>query len=379
MISNPSWFRHRFRLRARITTLASLGVALLASDPLDAQEATEVRFVACADCRITLDQVARLSGGRANEIVSQPGALAVLEPGRIYFGSVQTRGELFEFRTRDNTVHVHGRTGSGPGELQWITQVVAAQGDTLLVLDDIARVMNRLTGDGKFIDRTLLPGGINHVIPLGGRRMFVNARIPSRLTIGYPLHIVDSMGVVASFGDELTSVDATTAGHLYRLLAPGPQRSVWVGHWRSYRIERWTETGRLLSVMTRRAPWFPPAPGLPTNAQMSRPVPRMAGLDDSGDGLLWVYVHLPPRDWRPAPLVQREGRQVPASSVLHPYLDTMIEVIDQGRSVAVASFRSPRALFPIGGGYLAAYDEDSQGNPSYTIYRPRLTGSIRQP
>lgn len=209
--------------------------------------------------------------------------------------------------------------------------------------------------------------------------MFVNARIPSRLTIGYPLHIVDSMGVVASFGDELTSVNASTAGHLYRLLAPGPQRSVWVGHWRSYRIERWTDTGRLITVNTRRVPWFPPATELPSNAQMTRPVPRMAGLDDSGDGLLWVYVHVPPTNWRPAPLVQRDGRHIPESNVLHPYLDTIIEVIDLDRTVAVADFRSSLALFPIGGGYLAAYEEDSQGNPAYTIYRPRLTGSTRQP
>lgn len=361
----------------RFVTIAGLVLLVLqafSSARAQSVVSTDVRTALCAGCTISLERVARLGGSEASDVLVPYGSLAVASTGDILFGSTQTRGEVYRFSKDGTLAGVVGRTGAGPGELRYVTSIMLGSGDTVMVIDGMSRLMNRFRSDGRFIDRTLLPGGLRTAVPLGGRRLFAGAIVPSRAAIGYPLHLIDTLGIITSFGDSHDIVDSHTTGRMNRFLARGADAKVWVAHQLEYRIESWTMGGRRQSVLTRQLPWFPPSNVILTSPHMERPQPRIGGIHYSDDGLLWVYLHTAPNDWKPAPLVEREGRQAPESEVLDPYLHTVIEVIDPRSNVVIAVLRSSRALFPVEGGYLAVYEEDPHGNPSYSIFRPRLSG-----
>lgn len=358
--------------RAYVLLVLLLGSSLRAYTQTPAP--VEVGTSQCASCVISVDFVTRLTGTPPNRSLVPYGSLTVTSAGEVLFGSTQTGGEIYRFTRHGAFAQVIGRTGPGPGELRRVTGITTGAADTIIVVDGISRLMNRFTIDGRFIDRTHLPGGVRDVIHLGGTRLFANAVIPTRAAIGFPLHLIDSGEILKSFGGESKVVDANTAGSLIRFLAAGPDGTVQAAHRLSYRIETYTTTAIPVAGLTRRLPWFPPSSVSPrTSPHMERPQPRVAGIYQADDSLLWVYLHRAPDKWRPAPLMEREGRRVPESDVLDGYLETVIEVIDLRRRTVMAAFRSRRALFPIGRGFLAAYEEDASGDPTYAIFRARLS------
>ena len=338
-------------------------------------DSAEIRTAICSGCRITLDSVTRFGGAGADIVFVPSASLAVTSKGEVIVGAIQTGGEVAKLSSGGRFDRMLSRTGSGPGQLPFVTHVAVGAGDTVFLFDGISRWMHRVTSAGTFIDRTLLPGGIYNVLPIGGRRLFTSANVPSRAAVGYPLHVLDTAGVVASFGDEVDIADPLAAGRMIRYLGRGRGETVWVAHRLSYRIESWTISGRLTGVLTRTVDWFPPSETPPrTSPQLQPPQPTLRGVHDAGDGYLWVYVGVADPAWRAEPLrVTAVPGMFAPNYVLDAFVDTIIEVIELRRNVVVASYREGRALVPIGGGYLASYEEDDQGKPTYRIWQPRLS------
>ena len=245
------------------------------------------------------------------------------------------------------------------------------------MMDAVSRRVDRFSREGMFIDRILLPGGIMNWFPIAGHRLFVSAAIPTRESAGYPLHIVDGLGIVRSFGEQLPIRGSDDRARLLRFVEPGGE-GAWVANRLSYRIETWTFDGDRTSVRTRHVPWFPPLDEPPPLPQVARPRTTIRGLHDSGDGYLWVYLHVADSGWEYVPVTPAP---VPGMSeavpVLDPFLDTVIELIDVERNVVVATFRDDRAHIPAGHGYLASYEVDAAGRATYRIWRPSLINIAR--
>ena len=361
--------------------IGCLAVAVLtAAGPLDAHavadqqlDSAEITWAPCVDCRIVLDSIARISDGGGADL-SPYAALAVDSRGSIFVGSLQTGGNIYLFAPDGRFQRTVGVTGATA--LRTVTGIHVGRGDTILVMDAMSRWLDRLSWEGAFIDRMLLPGGIMDWSPIGGQRLFVSAAVPTRDKAGYPLHIVDVSGMVRSFGEQMAVRGSGDRGRLFRYVARG-RKSVWAGNRLSYRIEEWTLDGHRTSVRTRNVAWFPPLDELPPSPQVARPSATMRGLHDSEDGYLWVYLHVADEDWRHEPLAPAPvpGMFV-ALPVLDPFLDTVIELIDLDRNVAVARFRDDRAHIPVGNGYLASYEEDGDGQATYRVWRPRLMGGL---
>lgn len=181
-----------------------------------AVDSAEIRTALCRECRITLDSFARIGGPDAGIPLVPLASLAVTSKGEIIVGAVQTGGEVSKLSSHGRFEGTLNRTGSGPGQLPYVTHLAVGGGDTVFVIDAISRLMNRVTSTGKFLDRTFLPGGILNVLPIGGRRLFTSANVPSRAEAGYPLHVLDTAGVVASFGNEVDVTDPLAAGGIIR-------------------------------------------------------------------------------------------------------------------------------------------------------------------
>lgn len=130
-------------------------------------------------------------------------------------------------------------------------------------------------------------------------------------------------------------------------------------------------------MLTRTVSWFPPSEIPPvTSAQLEPPQSTILGVTDAGDGFLWVYISAADPAWKAEPLkVTAVPGMFKPDYVLDPFVDTIIEVIDLRRRAVIASYREGKALVPIGGGFLASYEEDYHGKPTYRIWRPRLSGS----
>jgi hypothetical protein len=338
-------------------------------------DSIDLKTAVCPGCRIVLDASIRLQSAGSKTVLRPYAALAVTRIGDVLVGAVQTGGHLYRFGSDGRFVGTFGASGSGRVALANITSIGIGPGDTVYVMDEIRRQMNRLTPSGRFVDKTLLPGGIHNWLPLGARRLFVSATIPTRGAVGYPFHILDTLGVVKSFGPEESVPGPSAAGRSIRYLALGQDGTIWTAQRLAYRIECWTVEGQRKSVRTRQLNWFVPydaPPQIPP--QLAPPTPRIIGLHEEAGKYLWIYFLVADRAWKAEPLVPSKVPGMPAakSPVLNQFFDTIIEVIDIKQNVALASLRVDRMLTPAGRGYLASYEEDLTGYPMFTIWRPRL-------
>ncbi|MEX2283307.1 MAG: hypothetical protein WEE89_12560 [Gemmatimonadota bacterium] len=347
---------------------------LFGSIGAQAQDSVEVKTALCGSCRIAIQWKTRLRD--ADRALTMPySSLAVGVDGSVLMGSVLTGGSVARFTADGHFDRFIGRSGAGPGELRHVTGVAFGPGDTIFALDGLSRWLHRLTPNGDFIDRTLVPGGIHNWLPLGGHLLFASATVPTRRAVGYPLHVINRRGIVASFGQEANLFGKRAIARLIRPVAPAADGRVWVADRFSYRIELWSPRGERVRVLTRDVDWFPkdrgPSPLVP---QLARPPTRIAGLHDAGDGYLWVFLLTADANWKPEALLPGPvpGMPVPRSPVLDPFFDTVIEVIDLRRNVVVSAVRSGRMFTPVPRGYLASYEVDDVGHPIYTVWRPRL-------
>lgn len=377
--------RPRSRLTRRRQHVAISTILLLIGNPLAGQvpgTTVELRSEPCATCRIELQEVAHIRSGEGGTTprLSRYASMAVRSDGTIIVGSPPTGGQVFEFAPSGRFVRVLGSTGNEPGELRAVTSISLGAGDTTFIFDGISRRMNRVGPSGQYIDQTLLPGGISSAVPIGDRRLFASAAIPTRAAAGYPLHVIDTLGLIASFGDEASYRRGIERRDMLRQLASGSGGRVWVAHFTMYRIGLWTVGGDWTGDMVRNVDWFPPVDTAPRQAaQVVRRPATIAGVFDDRAGRLWVFVTLADEAWRPKSLTPAAvSGMFKEDPNLDPFLDTIIEVVDLERNAVIAHMRDDRALVPIPGGFLAYYEEDQAGLPSYRILRPRVVGSTAQ-
>lgn len=303
--------------------------------------------VTCAACSITRTTVVRLgSSSLEGEIAEKP--LHVREGPR---GEYWVLTDLMPPRVYAATgayLRTVGRKGRGPGEYESPSDVVWLPGDSILVIDGLAR---RAT--------VLAPGGrparyVQDVPPMHGTtilswptRVLAFASTAARGGAVPPYRLVNFAGEQAVNEPVAQASGAATY--------PGPRPPDWhhvarsrdgrvhVATTRAPFIHEWAEPGRVRRTFVRSASGFPAEGASAIGTPESPPPTTVAGLDVDDAGRIWLFKHVAAPTWRNGWAdVPRGAREAPVRLFDMPALmNTEIEVIDPVRGVVLARAQLP--------------------------------------
>ena len=294
------------------------------------------------DCRIELEHIARITDADDPGIL--PTSIAwIQETEAGTFVSASLDGtQIAEFGPDGRLAGVIGRAGEGPGEFLRLHTLIPGPGDTLFAPDlgqgRISMFGPDRTLAGTFPMPFVLP---DLVMPDGS--FLVAAPIRRSETIGYPLHVVDREGrVVRSFGTDEPQYRPDSNHILTRIVAPGRDGTVWAMAPARYLLERWDpSTGERLQSTRIPSDWFRESIE-PYTDETVRPPPRVAGLWEDEDGLVWIIVQDADPDWEPSPRAN-EHRPIERQERNRLY-DWVIEVVDPDSGRVLASRRFSEIL-----------------------------------
>jgi hypothetical protein len=256
----------------------------------------------CPGCTIELRKVVTL--GAAGDSVS-PDMFATVardSKGNFYVGPVDTPGAVLVYSANGKVIGSVGRQGQGPGEHVHVSIVKVGAGDTLYVLDGGLFRLNVYSPERRLIRIVQLPRRtpIADFLPLPNGDVVFSATMRTAEGIGYPLHVVSPRGEVRrSFGAVNPRVHPTERV-LPRVMGAHDSKSVWLAQPNAYELEHWTLDGAPQRVLSRRAAWFAPyAPELTNeNVQVVPPRPRVRGILQSSDSVVWIRLDVADAKWR---------------------------------------------------------------------------------
>lgn len=362
--------------------------------------------IECARCTIDAVPVARIGDPDGpGALPDQPISFAV--DSRKRFWSVHTGAGVLVFDSAGRFVAQVGRMGQGPREFSW-PRMAFPLGDSVIIYDQGRRMLNVIGPDFTWRRSIEVPGvrSIHDVAVLSWPTgVVVSADMRAPDNAGWPLHILDvssaTARVRASFGendgillpmsrsdiDRGLLLDPVTA--LQKRIAASGSGILWSLSRFEYTLMKWTAAGELVDSYRRRANWFPELDNVrqwSSGHANKAPHPIMIGVRPADDGLLWVFGHVPARDWRQSyERVRRTPRRAgvgdaPASSrpPAHELYHSMIEIIDPLRHQVVARRAVDSHIIAVlSDGGVAVYREGTEGQPEVEIITFHLRGADR--
>jgi hypothetical protein len=390
----PESFRERSDFRRVVAySVAVLTLALSTVRDLPAQD--DVRRVvvsseiACAECTLTLDRVARLGSSNGREGLGGTARLVATDSrGRYYVVDINTAPSTVAVFNADGTfrqlIGTLGRRGQGPGEFSYISQMFVMPGDSLRIDDVRNRRFTILSPDYRVIRTAAYPGAhfLSTILFDDGYAVTSKRPRTPREAVGFPLHRVDASGnIVRSFGFTVRDTSATAQPTLWRSLTPSraPGR-FHAAHTQSYIIEEWDTAGRKFREIVRDASWFHAWTTQPhTGPDAPAPQPRLFAVFEDGEHRLWTFVTVPQPDWKQYlhRLPVRDGEPNPGWSIggvtLNTGFDTIVEVIDLSTGRLLVSQRFDQVFFRMfDGGRVYSDGEDAEGASYVDIWQLRL-------
>lgn len=172
---------------------------------------------------------------------------------------------------------------------------------------------------------------------------------------------------------------------LMRVLAPAAAGGFWAGHLDRYRLERFDESGQIVTALERSPPWFPSGDGsVPMVEPDSPPKATLMALVEDRRFRLWVFTAVPDRRFRRA-VREADGPRSPDRAAWRIadddlYFDTVVDVIDPAAGRLLASARIDQAVaFALSGegdGVIAAgIKRLESGHQRLVLLRIRLLGA----
>ena len=268
-----------------------------------------------------------------------------------------------------------GRAGDGPMEFHRAAPVrTDSEGRVHIVDLDTGRetVVNGRPSPIRLGQVSLHPGFYHLAVPLGedGRYAINKNRMTAGL-VGVPLHIVDGLDILHSFGME-ADVRSPTGSH--RVLEVDRQGRIYSAQPDDYLIQVWNESGRRIlglrgpRLNEREAssePWSPDNP--PRNQILAMQV------DD--EQRLWVISEVLKDDWQDhmEERVMRNGRMAygPTNDDMREIFQSRIDLIDlTSGSLIATSLHDPLPEAFVGDGLvLENVASELQYHPQMVIWR----------
>ena len=349
-------------------------VLLVAATYVTQAQRRDVRVVAegpsCTQCSV--DTATRVILGRGTDegtLVGRP--QVVFEDGRQRFWVV---GESEPPQVYDHSGRFLaniGRKGRGPGELGRPAGAILLPGDSVLVFDGIGPRGIVVAPDLTMRRSVRMLGNLGRGLVLQWPTAVVmNGIVGTPGFAGSPLHELrfggDRADLVKSFGPGAgEAAPGPAARQQSQVLARARGGGFWTGSQFVYEFRKWRSPGGEQEAYRRNPSWFAGRARPWLGNLTTPPPPAMAGIQEDSDGLLWIFVRVPARNWREGwSQVPAGAREVPARLILLEKLfDTMIEVVDPTAGVVVARRQLNQYLVDLPGSGQAAFYEEQNDQP----------------
>jgi hypothetical protein len=351
----------------------------------------------CGSCTIELDPIGAI--GSPDDAVVPAILPRVLRDsrGRTYSFAFHIPGHpIIVYDSAGRFSSVIGRRGNGPGEYELVNAATVGPGDTLHVAHNSSRI-SLFSPTGEFvrtvstaiwrIQELLVPGNGSHAIA---------GLFPSAAAAGLSLHLHDASG---EYERSIGSVDLLdTGGESTRMLAVGPEGSIWASERSNYRLEkidRFGEVTRIIGVVplpewgslliadeveadNKRKRGFIDATAMVMSRPEHMPFPptfRISSLHAPDSRQVWAALHVAAPGWREVRMRYdpRAGTDVVPMDDMSPELyHTVIDIIDVASGNVIARRQVPGygALANDGTFVLSRYN--ANGEIEVTLFRVRL-------
>jgi hypothetical protein len=350
--------------------LEIIGSLALLAVRLDSQQVRVLGDVSsCAQCGISVTRVASLGKQSDPELFTAYPSVQHDTHGRFLVSATIRSSTIQVYAADGRWTESWGRQGSGPGEFRAITDLVLFEGDSLLVIDAGARRATVLETHGRYSRSFPLLLSVTQIGRLHKGDWLASGPMYDPERIGYPLHHLAPDGSIRrSFGGEDTVV-AGRPSAAQRAIAVAPD-GVWTCRPGRYVLEKWSLDGRLLSVLDRRAAWFPHRENeVPRNNWITPIVPRVRDIHLDDRGILWVMGVVPKDGWKPSP----DNMNLPIAREALNY-DAFVEAIDVRLGQLLASARLPWSASGFtSDGLIVSYHETNEGIMVIDVFQPTLT------
>ena len=359
------------RLTASTFGVGLIGTVCLPASTAISQETspkTELFGEECAACEIVAVPLVTLGDAEGPGMLEGPYNVVRIG-GQGWYSVTGGPSPFFAvFDSSGRATHRVGRSGEGPGEFRWITEIAIDGADSVFAFDDARRLVSVFDSNLDFTRSFRFGFRQDGPALFVGTSLLINTGIHTGNRVGLPFHVLDRQGtILRSFGSLTGGVYRADMQDIIdrRTLALADSNSFWAARTNQYLIERWTLDGRLLETLHRQPPWFEAWWEAHSDAE-TPPVPRVLALEQVGD-TLWVLVSVPGERWRSGVEPGDRGYRVTNRDL---YYDAVVEAIDLKRGVVIASSRMP-LLFDdlLKGGLAVRNSSDESGNPVVSVYR----------
>lgn len=359
----------------RQLVLSVLLLSALTAGRVHSQQSAQVtRETSCPNCRIIATRVAAVGDKDGPGSIGAAPWLACRKRGQQFAAVTMSRpGEVLLFDHLGRFQRSVGRAGEGPGEFRVAFPLKFGPGDSLWVFQPSARRVTVFDSTLKYVRTLTLPTSPAAAAPFANGAVVLQGSIPTRDRIGLPIHVLSSAGVLGgSFGSTTGEMRPDDPFVSARRLAPASDGRVWSARLTEYTIERWDTAGTLDLRLLVETTWFKPWRRDPSNPKATGPM--IIDVQEDASGLLWVLhsVRDPSfDDGRKSKTAQSQRRSSSGTSAEY---DSVLEVIDPGRRVVLASVRlEPNMRGFACEGITYAYEEDEAGYPFLEVWSFSLT------
>jgi len=284
------------------------------------------------------------------------------------------------------------RSGDGPGESRSPRLVVMLPGDSVGLLDMSGRFTVFGAG-GKPSRSTILP--IRNVYTLlihtWPTRVLVNGLDQTPDRIGWEFHLMDMSSSTSrnlkSFGMRKGNLPPGSRGTVslrHTLSRIQGTNEFWAAPVASYQFSKLNNAGDLLSRVSGTPHWFRGESRWTLGGPAAPPDPRIEGVQQDGDGHLWVYGMSPSPDWRTA----WEGIPVPSKGIAEIDMRNVdyealfvsrIDIFDLRTSSLLVSAVVPNRLISIlPNNMIAVSSPTDDATPRVSILKLRVEGLTRK-
>ena len=356
--------------------IAMSGVSAATANSQDSGRRTELAGPECAACEIVAVPLVTLGEAEGPGMLEAPYNHVRTDRQGRFFVSGGPSPFFAVFDSSGKATHRIGRSGEGPGEFFWITEVAIDRADSVFAFDSARRLVSVFAPNLEFVRSFRFGFRQDGPALFVGTSLLVNTGIHTDDRVGLPLHVLDRDGSISrSFGSLTGGVYRADMQDIIdsRQLAYADTDSFWAAHINQYLIERWTLDGRLLEALHREPPWFPVWWAAQSDSE-TPPVPEVVSIEQAGD-TLWVLAIVSGDSWRSGVEPRDRGYRVTDREV---YYNAVVEAIDLKRGIVIASRRMPFLLDGLlEGGLAVRNDADEFGNPVVWVYRLEIHNPSR--
>jgi hypothetical protein len=191
--------------------------------------------------------------------------------------------------------------------------------------------------------------------------------------VGYPLHLVDSLGrTTASFGGQHRIAGRDDRVAIRRKLAAAPGRKFWVSHEGRFHIEKYNEDLEVELTFVGDRELLPASDGYIRQNPDSAFTPLVVSIVEAADGTLRLLGWAPAATWRDGwtQAIGPDGKSRPHVADYDKVYDSILEIIDIQTGTLLSRLRLNGFFLQfIDPDHVVSYQEDQLGFPVIRVWR----------